>query len=184
MIKKEISKIIQGRKSFYPREFNGKVIGEDVIIQLLKNANFAPSHKMTQPWFFKIFCGDSKKILIDEIIRLNSNFSKEKIEKLKVNYDKSSHIICICVKLSKEILPEWEEIAATAMAVQNLWISCVDSKIGGYWSTPKYCSKMKDFLCLHSEEKCLGFFYLGCIDHKNTRNIKRKNINEKIEWHR
>ena len=71
------------------------------------------------------------------------------------------------------------------MAVQNLWISCVDSKIGGYWSTPKYCSKMKDFfLCLHSEEKCLGFFYLGCIDHKNTRNIKRKNINEKIEWHR
>lgn len=184
MIKKEISKIIQSRNSLYPREFNGKEIKEDIIIQLLNNANYAPSHKMTQPWFFKIFCGDSKKTLLNEIISLNPDFSNEKIEKLKGNYDKSSHIICICIKLSQEILPEWEEIAATAMAVQNLWISCVDSKIGGYWSTPKYCNKMKDFLYLNSEEKCLGFFYLGCIDIKKPRNIKRKNVREKIEWYR
>tara|TARA_B100001248_G_scaffold208222_1_gene162255 strand:+ start:1675 stop:2229 length:555 start_codon:yes stop_codon:yes gene_type:complete len=184
MIKTEISKIIQERNSFYPREFNGKIIEEDVIIQLLKNANFAPSHKMTQPWFFKIFCGDSKKILLEEILRLNTNFSAEKIEKLKVNYNKSSHIICTCIKLNRKILPEWEEIAATAMAVQNLWISCVDSKIGGYWSTPKYCNKMADFLHLDENEMCLGFFYLGLIDIKKPRNIKRKDINDKIEWHR
>ncbi len=184
MIKKEISKIIQARNSFYPREFNGKIIEEDIIIQLLNNANFAPSHRMTQPWFFKIFCGKSKKILLNEILRLNTDFSNEKIENLKLNYDKSSHIICICIKFNNEIVPEWEEIAATAMSVQNLYISCVDSKIGGYWSTPKYCKKINDFLRLNNKERCLGFFYLGCIDIKHPRNIKRKNINDKIEWHR
>ena len=26
----------------------------------------------------------------------------------------------------KESVPEWEEIAATAMAVQNMWLTCVD----------------------------------------------------------
>ena len=33
-----------------------------------------------------------------------------------------------------EDVAEWEEIAATAMAVQNLDF-VDDSKIGGYWST-------------------------------------------------
>ena len=42
----------------------------------------------------------------------------------------------------QNIVPEWEEIAATAMSVQNIWISCVDSNIGGYWSTPKYVDQL------------------------------------------
>ena len=71
MINKKISSIIQSRKSIYPNEFNGKIIEEDVIIQLLENANCAPTHKMTQPWIFKIFCNDSKKKLLDEIIKNN-----------------------------------------------------------------------------------------------------------------
>jgi nitroreductase len=70
------------------------------------------------------------------------------------------------------------------MAVQNLWISCVGSNIGGYWSTPKYANKLKSYLSLSHDEKCLGFFYLGVLDSKNFRKIKRKSINEKIQWFR
>ena len=70
MIKKEITSIIQSRKSVYPKEFNGEIIKDKDIIQLLENANHAPSHKMTQPWRFKIFCQNSKKKLLNEIIDL------------------------------------------------------------------------------------------------------------------
>ena len=183
MLNKEVSNIIQERKSIYPNEFNGKKISDNIILELLNNANFAPTHKMTQPWFFKVYSDNSKLDLLKEIFIVN-DMTDDRKKNLENNFDKSSHIICICVKLNKEILPEWEEIAATSMAVQNLWISCVDSKIGGYWSTPKYCKKINDFLRLNNEERCLGFFYLGCIDIKHPRNIKRKNINDKIEWHR
>ena len=100
------------------------------------------------------------------------------------SFNKSSHIICICMKKNNDLLPEWEEIAATAMAVQNLWISCVDSNIGGYWSTPKYISKLRTFLTLNEDEICLGFFYLGIHDSKNARKIRRDNISEKIQWFR
>ena len=64
MIKKEITSIIQSRKSVYPNEFNGEIIRNEDIIQLLENANHAPSHKMTQPWRFKIFYQNSKKNLL------------------------------------------------------------------------------------------------------------------------
>jgi len=184
MINKKISSIIQSRKSIYPNEFNGEQIEENVIVQLLENANYAPSHKMTQPWRFKIFCGDSsKKKLLKEIVK-NSEVSVNKKNKLENNFNKSSHIICICLKKNNDLLPEWEEIAATAMAVQNIWISCVDSNIGGYWSTPKYISTLRKFLALDEDEICLGFFYLGIYSSKNLRQIKRDNISEKIQWFR
>tara|TARA_B100001287_G_C22606518_1_gene493002 strand:- start:183 stop:734 length:552 start_codon:yes stop_codon:yes gene_type:complete len=181
MINKKISCIIQSRRSVYPNEFNGETIKEDTINQLLENANCAPTHKMTQPWRFKIFCNGSKKKLLDEIIT-NKLVNDNKKNKLLNSFNKSSHIICICMQKNKELLPEWEEIAATAMAVQNLWISCVDSNIGGYWSTPKYVNKLRTFLQLNKDERCLGFFYLGVHKSKNEKKIKRDNINKKIEW--
>ena len=183
MINKKISSIIQSRRSIFPNEFNGKMINEDVIMQILENANYAPTHKLTQPWRFKVFCNDSKKKLLNEIIK-NKEVSENKKNKLKNNFDKSSHIICICMKKNKDLLPEWEEIAATSMAVQNLWISCVNSNIGGYWSTPKYISKLRNFLSLNKDEICLGLFYLGIHNCKNVRKIPRKNISEKIQWFR
>ena len=79
-------------------------------------------------------------------------------------------------------IPEWEEIAATAMAVQNIWLSCVNSKIGGYWSTPKEINKLSNFLHLKSNERCLGLFYLGLYDSVSERVLNRKNIKEDTEW--
>ena len=38
--------------------------------------------------------------------------------------------------------------SATAMAVQNMWLTCVEYEIGCYWSTPKYIDKMNDFFML------------------------------------
>ncbi len=83
--------------------------------------------------------------------------------------------------LNKSI-PEWEEIAATAMAVQNIWISCVNSEIGGYWSTPKGCEKLDKFLNLNLEERCLGLFYLGVHESTQERVLPRKNIEKDIDW--
>jgi len=183
MIDKKISSIIQSRKSIYPNEFNGKIIEEDIIVQLLENANYAPTHKMTQPWIFKIFCNDSKKKLLDEITR-NKDLSENKKKKLENSFNKSSHIICICMKKNDDLLPEWEEIAATAMAVQNIWISCVGSNIGGYWSTPKYINTLRKFLKLNVDEICLGFFYLGVHSSKKINKKRRDNISEKIQWFR
>tara|TARA_B100000575_G_scaffold141789_1_gene113095 strand:- start:19 stop:573 length:555 start_codon:yes stop_codon:yes gene_type:complete len=182
MIDQEVSNILKSRRSIYPRDFTGELISKETILEILENANHAPTHKITQPWIFKIFCKNSKPELLNEILKINSNFSDLKKLKLKDNFNKSSHIICICMKKNNDIVPEWEEVAATAMAVQNIWISCVNSNIGGYWSTPKYAEKIHSFLSLNKYEKCLGFFYLG--KHKSIKNriINRKNIKEKIQW--
>lgn len=184
MINNKISEIIKARKSVFPSQFNGKEIEKNTILELLKNANTAPSHKLTQPWFFKVFSRSSKTRLAKELIKQNKLIQNtQKEDRLLLKFQKSSHIICICMRRDKtKSIPEWEEIAATAMAVQNIWLSCVDSKIGGYWSTPKGIEKLNKFLNLKKNEKCLGLFYLGIYELIKKRKLPRKNIEIETEW--
>ena len=110
----------------------------------------------------------------------NQNLKEKKILD-KCN--KSKFIIAICMKRDdKSSIPEWEEIAATSMAVQNMWLTCTARNIGCYWSTPKFANKLNEFLGLNKNEKCLGFFYLGMFKHEKLDRTRRDNINKKIKW--
>ena len=183
MLDQNVLKNIKKRRSVFPHQFNGKTINEDTIIKLLESANTAPTHKLTQPWFFKIFSGESKQKLANELIYQNGLDSELFNKKIRDKFNLSSHVICICMRRhDNKSIPEWEEIAATAMAVQNIWLSCVNSQIGGYWSTPKMIDKLETFLNLSKNERCLGLFYLGIHESIKNRNLPRKNIMEDVEW--
>ena len=184
-----INDIIQRRRAVYPNQYENAEIEDSFIKLLLKNANTAPTHKLTQPWFFKVYKGDSKDNLAVEMANCYEQFSngsnhieikkKKIIEKCKL----SNCIIAIFMKKdSLKRVPEWEEIAATAMAVQNMWLTCVEYEIGCYWSTPKYIDKMNDFFMLKENERCLGFFYMGKYDHSELESKERESINVKTEW--
>ncbi len=183
MLDKNITSIIRSRKSIYPKDFNGQKIRKKIILEILKNANTAPSHKLTQPWFYKVFSGRSKIKLAEEIAQQTNIKSTQGYNSFLQKFINTSHVICVCMRRDvKESIPEWEEIAATSMAVQNIWLSCVNTSIGGYWSTPAYMSKLKGYLNLSKNESCLGFFYLGIYNTAQKRKLHRKDIESDLEW--
>ena len=61
MINKKLSFQIRKRRSVYPSELTKKKLSDDIVKELLLNANHAPSHKLTQPWFLKFFLVKAKK---------------------------------------------------------------------------------------------------------------------------
>ena len=81
----------------------------------------------------------------------------------------------------KESIPEWEEVAAVAMAVQNMWLSCTALGIGCYWSSPGLIHYMDQFFELEKGEKCLGFFYMGYYDELPLEGV-RGAIADKTLW--
>ena len=181
-----ISKIIKTRRAVYPIQFNDGDIDKESINTILENANTAPTHRMTQPWFFKVYKGDSKNKLGVKMAEAYEQFSntESQLKKKKIlqKCELSNCIIAIFMKRDpKESIPEWEEIASTAMAVQNMWLTCVEYKIGCYWSTPKYIEKMNDFFKLKRNDRCLGFFYMGKFDHSNLETKERDSIFSKTE---
>ena len=82
----------------------------------------------------------------------------------------------------KESVPEWEEIAATAMAVQNLWLTATELGLGGYWSTPAYVDQIGDFISMEEGETCLGLFYLGAFEGPMPTR-EPGDWREKVQWY-
>ena len=81
MNRETLNKIIRNRKTIYPTQFSDKEIPESVISEILENAIHAPTHKMTQPWFFKVYKGKSKDVLCQIIYKID----KEKYSVVKIN---------------------------------------------------------------------------------------------------
>jgi len=177
---------IRSRRSVMPAQYNEVPITKTQIEQLLEAANWAPTHKKTEPWRFKVFHGDSQKELANFLSKkyksTTTKFSEFKYNKIKEKPVMAAAVIAICMQRDpKESLPEWEEIAATAMAVQNMWLVATDLGIGSYWSSPSLIQYFGEFINLKEGERCLGFFYLGYYDVPCPERIPGA-IEEKVTW--
>jgi|TARA_B110000238_G_scaffold92493_1_gene101157 nitroreductase len=184
-----INDIIQNRRSVFPSQYNGSNVSNEIIQDLLNNANMAPTHKLTQPWRFKVLQKKAKNKLGDFLSELYfistdpKSFSKFKQNKIKEKCLLSSAIIVICMQRDlNSSVPEWEEIASTSMAVQNMWLTCTANNVGCYWSSPKSIEKIGNFINLSIGERCLGFMYLGNYNSIENTTSKRDSINSKVEW--
>ena len=64
------SDAIKFRRAIFPSQFQDSEIPVALIEKILQNANLAPSHKLTQPWFFKVFQNNHKDRLGKAIKRM------------------------------------------------------------------------------------------------------------------
>ncbi len=182
----KIKHIIKTRRAVFPPHYTNREITKETLVDLLECANAAPTHKLTQPWRFSIFRGMGLPRLADKLAELYQKntpptlFLQKKYEVTREKVLQSGAVIAICVHYSGDV-PEWEELAATACAVQNLWLASAAAGIGGYWSSPATAKQLGDFLGLAGSEECLGLFYMG-YHHEPLRDAIRKPISERIRW--
>jgi len=185
-----LNDIIKNRRATPPKFLAKKEISKTVIQQLLENANWAPTHKSTEPWRFKVYSRESKKKLATDIysylikkLESGERLNQQKIEKFKSGLEDVPVAIAIILERdAAERVPEWQEIAAVSMAVQNMWLSATGSGLGAFWSTPEFLPLLNDLVDIQSQQKLLGFFYVGqiAIDYPSAG---RGDIEAKTEWH-
>jgi len=184
----QINEYIRARRSVFVDQFEqGKQIPDEIILEILENANNAPTHKVTEPWRFVVFSGNGLKTLATQQAAIykehaGSKFKQNKYDKLQTSPLQCSHIIAICMNRNTAV-PEMEEIAAVACAVENIYLSLPPYGIGGYWSTGgvTYMDAAKQWLGLSNDDKLMGFFFLGYI---KTVSVPRRPgpVTEKITW--
>lgn len=181
-----VAKVVRLRRSVFPVSYYQREIPKTVLLELLDCANAAPTHKLTQPWRFVIFRGNGLIRLADELARLYkvhtpaAQFLEKKFEQTREKVLQSGAVVAIVVAYSGAV-PRWEELAATACAVQNLWLTASSAGIGGYWSTPATTEHLGSFLKLADNETCIGLFYMG-YHGEPEREPNRTPITEKIRW--
>lgn len=169
-----IDDIIRLRRSHFVKEFTGAEVPADLVERMLENARWAPSHKSTFPWRFRVFAGSKKNELCARMEQYYlqftpaEKFDQKKLDKIRTYKDKVSHIISIGYRPSG-LVPDWEELAATAMAVQNMWLTLTEHPhAAGYWTSGNGTGSdfMKSATDLESGDVQIGFFMLGWVEEK------------------
>lgn len=178
--------LIRNRRSVFPVQYNSETIATGDIKKILEAANWAPTHKRTEPWRFKVLQGEAKtrlgRFLSNKYREIAIKPQRVKTRKFMENPQRSAAVIAICLQRDPaESLPEWEEIAAMAMAVQNMWLCCTEMGIGCYWSSPGLIQYMDEFFDLKPGERCMGFFYMGHYDGEIPE-VTRGPIEDKVVW--
>lgn len=184
-----INNIIKNRRATPPKFLARKEVSKEVIEQLLENANWAPTHKNTEPWRFKVYTRNAKQKLASDAFSLLLNkiesgepINPQKAEKFKSGLENVPVAIAIIFERdAAERVPEWQEIAAVSMAVQNMWLTATGLGLGAFWSTPEFLPILNDLVEIQSNQKLLGFFYIGHIAMEYP-GPGRGDIAVKVEW--
>ncbi len=189
--KEEVNRLIRQRRSVYPKDFTGESVDDAVINQMLENANWAPTHRLTEPWRFVVFSGDGLKKLAtfqaacyQEVTRANGTFREERYQGLLTKPMQSSHIIAIGMKRDeKNSLPEIEEMGAVFCAVQNMYLTATAYGVGCYLSTGgiTYFEEAKEFFGLAKADRLLGFLNVG-MPRELVPDGKRNPVSGKVKW--
>ncbi len=183
--------VIRSRRSRFPAEYTGARLDDEVVRQVLESANWAPTHKLTEPWRFAVYCDEALTRLFDQFARIYRETTpperqvQAKIDKFATLPDKVSHVVALIMRRDPaRRVPEIEEICAVACAVQNMHLALADFPgAGGYWSTGSgaFTPQMAEWLGLSADDRCLGFFYLGSVPPEQ-RSGRRGPADHKIEW--
>ena len=187
----QINTLIRNRRSIFPKMYTGEPVPKQVIEKMLENANWAPTHKFTEPWRFTVFYEQGVKKFAkfqSDLYRQRTSesgtFDEAQYQKLKKKPLMASSIIAISMKRDPEKrIPELEEIAAVSCAVQNMYLTATAYGVGCYWSTggPTFWEEAKPFFGLEAEDKLMGFLYVGmpeAREYGSTRGDWRR----KVEW--
>lgn len=183
-----LTEIIKNRRAIYPDAFANQSISKNEVEQILEAANWAPTHKRTEPWRFKVFHSEEarealSKFLGEAYVKSVENPSDFKQQKMAQKALQSGCVIAICMQRDPEgRIPEWEEIASVAMAVQNMWLTAHSLQIGAYWSSPALLQYFGEHVTLEQGERCLGFFYMGTYHGELPEGTRKSAISEKTTW--
>ena len=187
----ELNELIRKRRSVFQNDYSSEKVDEAIVRQMLENANWAPNHKMTEPWRFVVFTGEGLKKLAalqaeyyKKMTLLDNTFKEERYQNLLRKPMLSSYIIVIGMKRDeKKSLPEIEEAGAVFCAVQNMYLTATAYGAGCYLSTGgiTYFEGAEELFGFDDEDKLIGFLHIG-MPKKPLLPGKRRPVEGKVAW--
>ncbi len=188
-----VNALLRGRRTLKQALMDPeRPVPAEVLAAMFENANQAPTHGLTEPWRFRVFAGESRSMLAAGLRELyekttpESDFRADKHAKLGETPLQAALVIAICLhRQDSGKIPEHEEIAAVACAVQNMHLTASAVGLGAKWSSPPVCftPEMNAWLGLRPQDRCLGLFYVGWpregVDFPES---PRHPVAEKVTW--
>jgi nitroreductase len=167
----DVFEAIEKRRSIKPEQMKPDPLDRALIEQMLRAANWAPSHGHTEPWRFVVFTGDQRRALCEAVLGTMTDPGQDRLAdddprriKLERKMSRAPVVIAIVVQPdpNPKIIPH-EEIASTAIAVHNMHLTARAMGLAAFWTSGAkvFHPKLTAFLGFTPPAQCIGLFYVG-----------------------
>ena len=171
---------------------SSREIPRELLVDILEDALWAPTHGLNQPWRFHVFMGEGRVRLANALQAIydkttpEREFLPEKRAKLREGLLQAPVSIAVTAQTeSGGKITRVDELCATACAVQNILLSSHQRGVGSYWSTPPAaCSEdFTNWLGLDSKHTSMGIVYLGYPKDGTAPKSSRVPLQERVIFH-
>jgi nitroreductase len=158
----ELAKLIRERRSI-KKGYNNKIVSEDIIVELLEDAIWAPTHGMRQPWRF-LFVGAEQKV--DFAKKISSTYPEERQQNREDYLNEPSAILVVIMEKGDNQKQQDENFGATACMIQNFQLLAWEQGLGVVWKTNPhiYDPQVEEILQVGDSERIIGFLHMGYFD--------------------
>ncbi len=143
---------------------------QSLIRQILEAGTWAPTHHLTEPWRFVVLEGEARHDLGQVMGAVAARREVDPGRKAVAAANAAGKplrapcVIAVAIEPSTDFaIPEIEEIASGAAAIQNMLLAAEALGLAAMWRTGwiGFEPEVRDFLGLSSQGKVLGFVYVG-----------------------
>ncbi|WP_138416695.1 nitroreductase family protein [Aquibacillus sediminis] len=159
-----VAKVIRERRSIKDGYLD-KPVSQELIIELLNDAKWAPNHGVREPWRFIFVPTDKKEKFVEDIVQTYP----ENMHDNRREYLSKPAAFLIVVMKEESIPKKWEEnFGAVSSLIQNFQLLAWEQELGVVWKTNPhiYDTNVHQLLDLESDEKIIGFLHLGYFEHQ------------------
>jgi nitroreductase len=134
------------------KQYGAEPLDEPVVRELLDLARYAPNHKLTQPWRFRVL-GAATRARLEEAVG----------EKEAAKLRRAPTLVLATAALTGDPERDEEDVQATACAVYGVLLGATERGLASYWRTP-HClhdDGARARLGLAAEERIVALIHLG-----------------------
>lgn len=152
------------------KKFKKDPVEIEEIIELLNVAKWAPNHKLTEPWRFKLYAGGGKEEFVQAYIDSQPKVEGEVAEKVekKAQYfrDIPLHLVVIMPEDPRQ--RRWDEdYGAVSTFIQNFQLAAWERGIGMIWRSNDwvYDPVFREGIGVQPGEKVVATLMIGYAEH-------------------
>lgn len=158
-----------------------KEVSRELVLSLLKDAVWAPTHGVREPWRFIFVSGERKEDFIQAVLKCHE---PAKHENMRKKFDEVPAFLAVL--MNEDPRPKvWDEdFAATSCMLQNLQLLAWEQDLGMVWKTPNHINdpKFRTELGAKPGEKIVGVLHIGYFDKKAAAAKVRKRTDPAEKW--
>jgi nitroreductase len=146
----DVEAAIRARRTH--KQYGTDPVDEALVRELVDLARWAPNHKLTNPWRFRLL-GPETRARIDELV------PEQEIAKLR---RAPTLVLVTAVRSDDPVLAE-EDVQATAAAVYAMLLGATARGLASYWRTPSCFGDpaLRRVLGLAADEVVVSLVHLG-----------------------